>query len=37
MIKKESKNVMREARHERVRKSIHGTPAVPRHLQLIKI
>ena len=30
MIKKESKNVMRKARHERVRKSIHGTPAVPR-------
>ena len=30
MIKKESKNVMRKARHERVRQSIHGTPAVPR-------
>ena len=30
MIKKESKNVMRKARHERVRKSIHGTSAVPR-------
>ena len=30
MIKKESKNVMRKARHERVRKSIHGTLAVPR-------
>ena len=30
MIKKESKNVMRQARHERVRNSIHGTTAVPR-------
>ena len=30
MIKKESKNVMRKARHERVRNSIHGTTAVPR-------
>ena len=30
MIKKESKNVMRQARHERVRNNIHGTTAVPR-------
>ena len=30
MIKKESKNVMRKARHERVRKTIHGTSAIPR-------
>jgi len=30
MIKKESKNVMRKIRHERVRTDIHGTPAVPR-------
>ena len=30
MIKKESRNVMRQARHERVRSSIHGTTAVPR-------
>ena len=30
MIKKESRNAMREARHERVRKEIHGTSAVPR-------
>ncbi len=30
MIRKVSRNVMREARHERVRKSVHGTSAVPR-------
>ena len=30
MIKKESKNVMRKARHERVRASVHGTSACPR-------
>ena len=30
MIKKESRNAMREARHERVRKEIRGTSAVPR-------
>ena len=30
MIKKESKNVMRKARHERVRNKVHGTSAVPR-------
>ncbi len=30
MIKKVSRNVMREARHERVRKSIYGTAFVPR-------
>ena len=30
MIKKESRNSMRVARHERVRKSIMGTSAVPR-------
>ena len=30
MIKKVSRNVMREARHERVRTDIHGTSAVPR-------
>ena len=30
MIKKESRNVMRKARHGRVRNSIHGTSAVPR-------
>ena len=30
MIKKESRNVMRKARHERVRSNIHGTSAVPR-------
>ena len=30
MIKKESRNAMREVRHERVRNDIHGTSAVPR-------
>jgi len=30
MIKKVSKNVMRKARHERIRTSMHGTVAVPR-------
>ena len=30
MIRKVSRNVMREARHERVRKSVHGTSSVPR-------
>ncbi len=30
MIKKESKNKMRQKRHERVRKSIFGTSEVPR-------
>ena len=30
MINKVSKNVMRQARHDRVRKDIHGTVAVPR-------
>ena len=30
MIKKESRNSMRVARHERVRKNIFGTSAVPR-------
>ena len=30
MIKKVSRNVMREARHERVRNTVHGTSAVPR-------
>lgn len=30
MIRKVSRNVMREARHERVRKSVHGTSAIPR-------
>lgn len=30
MIKKESRNSMRVARHERVRKTIMGTSAVPR-------
>ena len=30
MIKKESKNKMRQRRHERVRKNISGTSAVPR-------
>ncbi len=30
MINKVSKNVMRKARHERIRKNIHGTVAVPR-------
>ena len=30
MIKKESRNAMRVVRHERVRKDVHGTSAVPR-------
>ena len=30
MIKKESRNTMRVERHERVRKDVHGTSAVPR-------
>lgn len=30
MINKVSKNVMRKARHERIRTNIHGTVAVPR-------
>ena len=30
MIKKVSRNAMREARHERIRHNIHGTEAVPR-------
>ena len=30
MIKKMSRNVMRVARHERVRRDVHGTSAVPR-------
>ena len=30
MIKKESRNVMRQARHERVRVNVHGTSACPR-------
>lgn len=30
MIKKVSRNVMREARHKRVRCDVHGTSAVPR-------
>ena len=30
MIKKESKNVSRVKRHERVRKTISGTPEIPR-------
>ena len=30
MIKKESRNSMRQVRHERVRKTIMGTSAVPR-------
>ena len=30
MINKVSKNAMRQARHERIRKDIHGTVAVPR-------
>ena len=30
MIKKISRNVMREARHKRVRRDVHGTSAVPR-------
>lgn len=30
MIKKESKNVARIARHQRIRKDIHGTSAIPR-------
>ena len=30
MIKKESRNVARIARHERIRKTIHGTNSTPR-------
>ena len=30
MIKKESRNAMREARHARIRQEIHGTEAIPR-------
>ena len=30
MIRKVSRNVMRQARHERVRAKVHGTSAVPR-------
>ena len=30
MIRKASRNEMRKARHERIRKNIHGTVAVPR-------
>lgn len=30
MINKVSKNAMRQARHERIRKDIHGTVTVPR-------
>lgn len=30
MIKKESRNAMRVIRHERVRKDVHGTSAIPR-------
>ena len=30
MIKKESRNDMRVARHERVRKTVSGTPEMPR-------
>ena len=30
MIKKESRNKMRESRHERVRKTLMGTSAIPR-------
>lgn len=30
MIKKESRNVARLARHARIRKSIHGTSSIPR-------
>ena len=30
MIKKESRNVARIARHERIRKTIHGTSSTPR-------
>lgn len=30
MIKKISRNAMREARHTRVRRDVHGTSAVPR-------
>ena len=30
MIKKESRNAMREARHARIRQKIHGTEAIPR-------
>ena len=30
MINKVSRNAMRKARHERIRKNVHGTVAVPR-------
>ena len=30
MIKKQSRNSMREVRHERIRKNLMGTSAVPR-------
>ncbi len=30
MIRKVSRNVMRQARHDRVRTAVHGTSAVPR-------
>ncbi len=30
MIKKESRSVAREARHARIRKTIHGTSSIPR-------
>lgn len=30
MIKKESRNVARVARHERIRKNLHGTSSTPR-------
>ena len=30
MIKKESRNAMREARHEKIRQKVHGTEAIPR-------
>lgn len=30
MIKKKTRNEMREVRHERLRKKIHGTEAIPR-------
>ena len=30
MIKKESRNKMRESRHERIRKTLMGTSAIPR-------
>ncbi len=30
MINKKSRNEMREVRHARIRKEMHGTPAIPR-------